>query len=973
MNELLSTLSDCIRSIVEDYIDKNTPLSFVIMTGKTGQGKTALLAQSGISRYETGSLSGLNLCWNEHGIVLELGESWLNQTSLLLAAVLKRLNRCHPRIKVTGFLLCIDSYELMCAEPSEMIEHVKLHCSWIERFGEALGIPVDTAILLTKLDTLQGFNEFFHDETPESLKKSLGFSLEPFKETQKRLQSAKIRFDQMMETLGQQIIPKLHHERTKNRRTLIREFPLQLAAGLRIPVQALVSYFPVHRCTLRAIYFTSAEQGGSSIDWINKKIRQDYGVGLIESLPQSKNYRSCFIAEPLQKFLERTPYQVIETTKRHKKIAWGLGFFTFMSLVWISKTYLETAHLIDKTAKHLAQYEIFSSQKNAEIQALYHLLLSEENIRSIPTSFLMPLSVKKIMGKMEKNTEDKLQNMFLPKLLNHLEAMMLNPAISPIQRYEALKHYLMLSDSSHFSKTDWMEWFLREMPENAENRDKTVLLLKRFLAFMPKEIALNQRVILDTRNFLNALPKDYFYWSFAKSHFPRETVLLSTPGFVPSEWKIPIYFTADYYPKISLILSSIVEKIEDENWVLSRQDAGHIKKQLQRKYEEDYVAFWQQLIKKVRPESVANLKETRELLKKLSTKNTVGNLLLFVQKETEPRESKGYHDFNKNIASHFTKLNLLNDSSINGLNFSFKELDNYLRTLLLLENQREAIFEITKNRFEKENSNDPLSKLYQHVEGLPYPVSEWGRYVANDIWYFFVIETRLYLNELWSKKIYSYYVKEIANRYPFELSETKEVLLEHFDRFFAPKGLFNTFVNAELKPFLDTSHPEWQAKERDGYKMPISDELMNELIRANVISNMFFQKGDLNTKVSFSLQKISLDPVISNLEFSLGNKVLSDTQDSDSNMTFIWPNPNAKLTLKSIDGQRFELSEKGEWAFFKILQKINVLVDDNDSSNLQILFEINGNSGRYLLRTDNTINPFSPGVLTGFNLKESIA
>jgi intracellular multiplication protein IcmF len=55
-----------------------------------------------------------------------------------------------------------------------------------------------------------------------------------------------------------------------------------------------------------------------------------------------------------------------------------------------------------------------------------------------------------------------------------------------------------------------------------------------------------------------------------------------------------------------------------------------------------------------------------------------------------------------------------------------------------------------------------------------------------------------------------------------------------------------------------------------------------------------------------------------------------------------------------------------------MLEKVNVLVDSHDSSVLQILFEVNGNSGRYVLKTQNQINPFSPGILTGFVLKQEV-
>ena len=49
---------------------------------------------------------------------------------------------------------------------------------------------------------------------------------------------------------------------------------------------------------------------------------------------------------------------------------------------------------------------------------------------------------------------------------------------------------------------------------------------------------------------------------------------------------------------------------------------------------------------------------------------------------------------------------------------------------------------------------------------------------------------------------------------------------------------------------------------------------------------------------------------------------------------------------------------------------MNVLIDEEDGSSLQILFEVNGNSGRYLLKTTNKVNPFTPGILNGFSLNE---
>jgi len=174
-------------------------------------------------------------------------------------------------------------------------------------------------------------------------------------------------------------------------------------------------------------------------------------------------------------------------------------------------------------------------------------------------------------------------------------------------------------------------------------------------------------------------------------------------------------------------------------------------------------------------------------------------------------------------------------------------------------------------------------------------------------------------------------------------------------------------------PFLDTREAQWQPKEFNQFVVPISPDIINELMRANVITNMFFPNQRQQTShIEFRLRKISLDPLISRFQLHVGRTQLDDDQNSESVVDFTWPQLNAKLKLNSIEGKQYELEETGPWALFKLLQKVNVLVDEADSTSLQVLFEINGNSGRYILKTKNKVNPFTPGILNGFTLPHQL-
>ena len=149
--------------------------------------------------------------------------------------------------------------------------------------------------------------------------------------------------------------------------------------------------------------------------------------------------------------------------------------------------------------------------------------------------------------------------------------------------------------------------------------------------------------------------------------------------------------------------------------------------------------------------------------------------------------------------------------------------------------------------------------------------------------------------------------------------------------------------------------------------------MIEMLMQANVISNMFFFFFSSNMSIVFSLEKMNLDPIINRLELNIGSQQLIDQQQDNVYITNLqWPSMNASLKIHTIDGEDLQLSETGYWALFKLLQQVNVIPDPNDPSALQLLLEINGNTGRYLLKTNNILNPFSPGIFNGFKLNQKI-
>ncbi|MBA2652394.1 MAG: type VI secretion protein IcmF [Tatlockia sp.] len=974
MDKSLSALCDALKKILGHLKPQSNPVSFLLMTGKVKQGKTTLLRQSNLTHYPLDGDNNAQFYYNQQGVILELGEGWLNQTENLIAYTLKQLNRCHKNVRVSGLILCVDSSELLLVEPIHLPELCKSHALLIERFGEGLGYAVDTALLFTKLDALAGFCDFFQNDHPTELAKPLGFSIGNVKQRKRLLEIYRHRFDQMIEVLGQQIISKLHPARSTVKRTLIREFPLQLAS-LRVPVQSLIQNLSLNRFHIKAIYFTSAEQGGLSVDRLNKKIEHEYALTIQDKFPQSNNYRAYFIEGALKTFLEQTKRHITRISSTQKWLA-GLAAGTVaFSLFLLVHQHFKTSRLLDEASKELLAFETLNSQSNDKSPALYHLSLATNKLDQIPSNLFSLPTIEQLKTEVSNSNKYHLNDNFIPELIADLEQIASDPSQSQIVRYEALKVYLMLAEPDHYSEKEIINWFSNYWTATNQQRnlDKQLLLLKNTLKQPMQPLNINRQIVSDVRNYLNALPATYLYYSLAKNHFPQEKHKIAVEGFNLLSRELPIYFTKAGFKEEIALLPKIAAQLQQENWVLARQDLNNLQAALEEAYCFEYLTWWQNFIRHSKPMHYQDYQQARQLTQILHQTNSVNKLIELIQQQTAPEINDRSSLFNEKIANHFTYLNLMSASTTKELSLNINELDKFLTTLSMINDQGRTVFELTKTRFQGGTASDPLSNLYNRAKQLPEPVASWTKQLADDCWFIFIHESKGYLNSQWQQLVYRDYQHTIAAHYPLDPQQSKEVSIADFDHFFAPHGTLNSFVRHYIKPFLDTSVPQWQPKELNGYVLPISPKILNELIRANVISNMFFPDNTGTSKIEFSLQKINLDPIIANLELSIGHTILRDNQGTDSFTQFSWPENNAKLTLYSIEGNRFEIEETGTWAFFKMLQKVNVLVDSNDSSSLQILFEINGNSGRYVLKTQNPINPFSPGILTGFDLNPEVA
>lgn len=975
MDQTLKTLTSSLKKILSKLDPQNNAISLIIMIGKENQGVSTLLKQSKFANLDLNCENNTSIYYNQNGVIVNLKESWINLEKNTLSTILKKINSCNRATKINGIILCVDINNLLTSDAQEIKKVLKSQTDFLANFGKRLPQITNLALLFTKLDLLSGFCEFFQNDYNLNLTNPLGFSVHNQEIQNQTRNNFASQYENFIESLNQQTINKIHPIRSSQKRTLIREFPLQLAS-LKNTIISLVKKINPTQFKLSAVYFTSGEQGGICVDRINKKIQNEFSLTLRTNQHQSINHRAYFITNSLEEFQQQTKQFTTKKSVKLKITSVCISSISILTISLIINNYYYSTKALDKVSKELITYDTLGKISDKKDLATYHLNKAYKTLNNISNNNITKPTIQKIKANIQKRINHKLSQDFVPSMLTDIENALASSK-GHLDKYQALKVYLMLTDRNHQSPQEVKNWFKNYWLANysTEQTKKKISLLNKVLKNKKTDIQINKQIITDARNYLNSLPLSYLYYSLIKAKFPQTNKSLTYDGFVISTDKIPDYLTKDGFNQIMRGLKEIVTRLQSENWVLARQDLQDLYILIQQAYCYEYVIFWQHFIQYSHPIHAQSFEDIYTLTKILKQNNIINNLVNLIQKNTSPitENNEESNLFNKEIASKFSDINLVSDSTIQQLSLTLNELEKFTKTMSVINDKGKTAFNLTKSRFQSDILANPISSLYNQSEQLPKPISSWAKQIADDTWFTLINNSRDYINYQWEQQILPEYKTKISDRYPFSTNATDEISIRDFNRFFAKNGSLNSFTQEYLKPFIDTSTSDWKLKELNSYIMPISKDVINELIRANVITNMFFAQNDETSQVNFSLQKINLDPIIANLQLKIGDIKMTNTQEIDDGRTeFTWPEANARLILRSIDGKQYELEELGTWGFFKILQKLNILVDERDSSNMQILFEINGNSGRYQLKAQNQVNPFIPGILDKFILPDVI-
>jgi type VI secretion system protein ImpL len=637
-------------------------LPWYIIIGPPGAGKTTIIAKSGL-HFPLGERFGKKLrgvggtrnCdwwFTDEAVLLDTAGRYTTQDSDAAAdsagwlEFLKLLRKHRSRRPINGVIVAVSAGDLVGIVESERERHVEAIRRRLEELTRELKISLPVYFVVTKMDLVGGFGEFFDDFNQEGRSQVWGVTF-PLELSRSGGSAAQVgtELDRLFERVGERVLLRLQAEREATRRARIFGFPSQLA-GLRAPLVSLLGEIfagsdPARGMLLRGVYFTSGTQEGTPIDRIMGALARQFGLNVRGAAPAPTEGRAYFI----QRFIKEVlfPESGLAGVNRRLEVQQavtralvyiGIAMLAVLGLLVLSVSYQRNhAYLLDvaKAAEPLSSLTA-SGQGNPltgsldRLDALAAVVSTASHYQDVgvPISMRWGLYQGRSMTNAARDAYILALNAdLLPAVAEHLRTRLASLASEPDKLYEYLKIYLMLGYPEHLDVaqlkfvTD-LEW-QRQFAQDPATGERVAAHFHALLAEPERiqKISLDESTVEAARTSLRQASIPVLMYSRLKLAYAgdtqhaldigREIGLGGTSLFVrrsgaPLSQPVPALFTKPVFDEISTTgRFALLKQFVADDWVLGGglTDAAKSPQNMTRMmslYEADYIRTWDALL-----------------------------------------------------------------------------------------------------------------------------------------------------------------------------------------------------------------------------------------------------------------------------------------------------------------------------------------------------------------------------------------
>jgi type VI secretion system protein ImpL len=638
-------------------------LPWYIIIGPPGVGKTTVIANSGLNfplakKFGSQALRGVggtrNCDWwfTDEAVLLDTAGRYTTQDSdansdqLGWTEFLSLLTKHRGRRPINGVMVAMSAPDLLSQSEAERNRHVQAVHDRLEELGRELKIDLPVYLLLTKLDLISGFTEFFDDLNQEHRSQVWGVTF-PL-ETSRSGQGPALlpeEFDALLERLNGRLMQRMEGERDVRRRALLFTFPRQFAALRRSLADFVSATFSgdgaARKLQLRGVYFTSGTQEGTPMDRMIGALARTFGLNMRSVPSQQSQGRAYFIQRLLREVLFKE--SGLAGINRRMELQQGIlniGIYVAVVLVLVigligfSVSYRNNRNYLVALNPPVGKLEKLRSAPPVELSPLVAGLdrldayaeatrVAEQFSGKVPFGMRWGLYQGRSIGNTARDAyQAQLNALLLPAVADHVRDRLIAVAGEPDKLYEYLKAYLMLGQPQnrdpnlllYIGEIEWPGMFTDD-PATLERFNTHYKALIADADHM-QPAQMDAETIDRARISLAQTQVPMLMYSRLKSGYVKdgrqlnigaemslggETVFVRKSRASLND-PFPALYTAPVFREISGVgRAELVAQFVRDGWVMGGnfadvKEAPLLTKELMQIYEADYIQAWERLL-----------------------------------------------------------------------------------------------------------------------------------------------------------------------------------------------------------------------------------------------------------------------------------------------------------------------------------------------------------------------------------------
>lgn len=1019
-------------------------LPWYVIFGAPGSGKTTALTNSGLKfplgdALGSNSVQGIggtrhcNWWFADEAILIDTAGRYTTQDDLNGAAkagwegFLGLLRKYRPSQPINGALVTLSVGDLLTRDAEAQREEIRIIRQRLSELDEFLQARVPVYLVLTKVDLLTGFVEFFDSFNKSDREQVWGttFGLEESYKATTLPDRFLEEFAMLQERVGAMLIERLQQEPNPELRGRIFRFPAELASlkeRLHEVMTELCSGSKlIEPPLLRGIYFASGTQAQAMASAGAPRSRRSYFLSRLfkdvifdEASLVARDKR----LSSRQVFLRRTVY------------ACAVALLAVVLTSWIA-TYFQNTSALASAEQRIDAYEQLVRDVPVREVAdtdFLRVLPALDNLAAVTTDFsqrrVWPLSFgldqeSKVSGRQRDAYQRALNALLLPRILVQLQKEMTGTTeVSKV--FNALKLYGMLGGLGRLdpafvtAKAEDMFTALYPGEGRASARQALIahtsamatgslppieldgiLIAKARETIRSQSIAARAYDILADYPQARALPA----WAPATALGPLGEQAFERSSRIPLSDGVPGLFSSTGYRLV--VLPKITEAARealDEHWVRGvANPAGAtvdtISQAALQLYFGSFQQRWSSLLAdmRVKPsQTIADAAETTRIL--AGDSNPVETIVKSIAAATDLRVP------GKEVAS---AADIPLPASTTGLDGAADAPDLFgsLREALeppagqtspadqkdvpksriaqlkpVLQKVHEQLSRATTSTAEvakvfdvDSQLTDANQNLLQQARRLPAPVDTWMAGVAADVGSLAVKSARSRMSDAWAAQGGAFCSNVVSGRYPFDRESPRDVAMSDFVRLFGPQGLFKTFFNEKLAAFVDTTSTPWGWKGTFGAPS-IPSEAIAQFENADKINRAFFPAGSENPAITINIKPVSLSNDANAVMLEIEGQRVVYFHGPVQSKSIVWPSTEASNVSRLAfqpGGWQQALTENGDWSPFRLFDDANITLQGDDL--FRAKFQQNAQAAEFDVQFGSVLNPFRLEALSAFS------